>query len=195
MAKFYWSLQCEVHGTLNGVAFPALVTSDVNTPPAAACPIDAAHKVAPGSMRFLSTDNPPFSKSVLVKQTNPRLAIASDVFVSDVDGKSDFMFSTNVLPLGAKLRIGAFAKRNLGTTITSVGIRVVRVNLDDSDGSVVNGSEFSIPTPTDNISAWSTGAFVPDAGFKLYRLQYKVAGGQPSEQAVVLTYGIVVITP
>jgi hypothetical protein len=115
--------------------------------------------------------------------------------MSDTNGASDFVVSTNVLPYGPKLRIGVMVKRAVGSTITSVNMRVVKVNADDSDGSTVTGSEFSIATATDNVTPGSSGGFSPDAGFALYRLQYKVTGGQPGETATVLTYGIVAIIP
>lgn len=185
MAKFYWGLQCEVHGTLNGTAFPALTTALPNTPPVALCPIDATHKIDPGSLRFLYTDNPAFLRVGLAWQHAVRLRTVSDTYVSDPNGEGDFFYSTRIVPVGTVVRVGLAVKRDAGSTVSSAEVRIVQVNPDGSDGSAMPGTEMTIPFTNDDLQVASSGAFVLATGFNLYRFQVKKTGGLITEGATL----------
>jgi len=179
--SFFYTLQCEVHGSLNGTGFPALTSANPNTPPAAICPIDSAHKIAPGSFRLLYTTNPPFLRVGLTWQGAIRLRTVSETYESDPNGKGDFFYSTRIVPVGTIVRIGLMAKRDADSTPTSIEVQIVRVNPDGSDGSAVSGSEMSIPFIDDNLHTFSSGAIALDTGFNLYRFQAKKVGGSVTE--------------
>ena len=56
MATFYYRLRCTTEGLdKDGFNFPALTSTDINSPPAAVCPTNGGHTVAAGSLTLIGT--------------------------------------------------------------------------------------------------------------------------------------------
>lgn len=55
MAIFYYRLKCNTEGLQkSGFDFPALTSTDINTPPAEVCPTNGGHTVAAGSLTLIA---------------------------------------------------------------------------------------------------------------------------------------------
>jgi len=132
MATYYYRLRCSTEGLdKDGFVFPALTSTDINTPPAAVCPTNGGHTVAADSLTLVGSTG------------------GEEITDQTIIGTSDISNGTLLLPQGTGTAPTASGSAFFKTDTTTISVgdgSAARAVVDTTGTQTLTNKTLTTPT-------------------------------------------------